>query len=253
MTVSRWRLGLARALAAASALWWALPFFGLIDLLVVVIQDERFYEHYLLETGWGLLYLFLIVVPFLWLVARPAAGLPVVQLLVVGVAVAGAAALAGYPQQVLAALAIWLSGGLVGWVAGSRPGVPALRPDIPLVALTALAAPACVVYAWSQAHGWRPLGSDVTNGLDHRPMQAALGLAVLLVAALGAVAVGARRAAWRVPVWTVAVTVLWLGVESVVYPDHEGSLGTALGIAAAVWGVLFAGTAEVRVRRTPRP
>ena len=255
MTVSRGRIRVARALAGVAAVWWGFLWFGLIDLLVVVIQDERFYQHYLLESGWGLLYLVLVTVPLLWLLVRPTAGLPVVQVLAVACSVAGAAGLAGYPRQLWVALALALTAAAVGWSAGVRPRAVDWRPDLPLAGLTVLAAPASLVYAWSLGHGW--LGhptTDITNGIDHRPMQAALGLAVPLVAALAAVAVGARLAAWRVPVWTVAVTVLWLGVESVVYPDHEGSLGTTLGIAAAVWGVAFAGTAEVRARgrRTAR-
>jgi hypothetical protein len=54
----------ARVLAVAGALFWGILWFGLIDLLVVVLQDERFHEDYLFESGWGLLYLLLVTVPW---------------------------------------------------------------------------------------------------------------------------------------------------------------------------------------------
>lgn len=253
MTVSRGRIGLARALAVGSAIWWGFLFFGLIDLMTVVIQDDRFYRHYLLESGWGLLYLVLVTVPFLVLVVRPTAGLPLTQVLVVAVAVAAAAALAGYPRLLLPAVGLGLTGAAVGCAAGTRTD-PAgwRRADLPLVLLALAAVPAGWRYAWAQAHGWRDaLDPSITNGLDHRPMQAALGLAVPLVAGLAAVAVGARLPLWRVPLWTAAFAAVWLGVESVVYPGLEASLGTAPGVAAACWGVALAVVAEARSGRRP--
>ena len=50
----------ARLIAAVSAVVWGLLFFGVIDLLVAVEHTPGFYESYLLETGWGLLYTFLV-------------------------------------------------------------------------------------------------------------------------------------------------------------------------------------------------
>ena len=43
----------ARGLSAALAFFWAVLFFGIIDLTVVFDQLPDFYESYLLETGWG--------------------------------------------------------------------------------------------------------------------------------------------------------------------------------------------------------
>lgn len=254
MTVSRGRLRLARALAVLFAVLWGFLFFGLIDLLVVVIQDQRFAQHYLLESGWGLLYLVLVAAPLLAAAVRPASGVPLTQVLLVAVAVAAAALLAGYPQQLWPASALAVTALAVGWAAGAPVPRLSLRAvDLPLGALAVVALPAGALYAWSQARGWRGLAPDITFGLDHRPMQAALGLAVPLVAGLAAVALGSRPPLWRVPVWTVAFPAAWLGVESVAYPDHEASLGTVLGIAAAVWGVAFAATAEVRARGRRAP
>ena len=43
----------ARVVAGLAAGFWGFLWFGLIDLLVVVEQDERFHRHYLLESGPG--------------------------------------------------------------------------------------------------------------------------------------------------------------------------------------------------------
>jgi hypothetical protein len=40
--------------AAVAAAWWAIPFFGLVDLSVPFVGGAEFYDGYLLETGWGL-------------------------------------------------------------------------------------------------------------------------------------------------------------------------------------------------------
>jgi hypothetical protein len=61
----------ARIAAVAAAVAWGFCFFGLIDLLVVLIQDDRFYDYYLLETGWGLLYTVLVAFPLATFAFRP--------------------------------------------------------------------------------------------------------------------------------------------------------------------------------------
>ena len=52
-----------RAVAALAALVWGFFFFGLIDLLVRFVPVDDFYDTYLLETGWGVLYFILVTVP----------------------------------------------------------------------------------------------------------------------------------------------------------------------------------------------
>ena len=61
----------ARLTSLALALFWGVPFFGLIDLQVVVFQNEVFYLHYVLEVGWGMLYTVLVMVPLLCWAVRP--------------------------------------------------------------------------------------------------------------------------------------------------------------------------------------
>ena len=66
-------------MARGSAAFWAILFFGVIDLAVPVGKTPGFFDAYLLETGWGVLFTFLVAAPFLSLVVRPAMAMPVVQ------------------------------------------------------------------------------------------------------------------------------------------------------------------------------
>jgi len=62
---------LARTLAVFAALFWSVLFFGLIDLLVVPLQDERFSPYLVVETSWGLLYTTLVALPRVMYAVRP--------------------------------------------------------------------------------------------------------------------------------------------------------------------------------------
>src|SRR6478672_10311896 len=86
-TLHRARLRSARIVAGAGALFWGFFWFGLIDLLVVVEQDQIFYQDYILESGWGLLFLVLVAVPLVVLTISPGSAVSVTQLTVVATAV----------------------------------------------------------------------------------------------------------------------------------------------------------------------
>ncbi len=208
---------------------------------MVILQDERFYEAYLLETGWGLLYTVLVAVPLVTLAVGPRSPVLLRQLAWVGVAVATCAVLTPawaqlIPEAGLVATAILLARLSrqrlqLMWNWSARK-LGAVRGALVLVALAA-----AIVYAVEMIGASRAgLPDDVTWGLDHLPMQAAFAIAVPAVAALGA---GSREPGWRICVWSAAVSAVWLGVVSIVYPEHLGSLGRPLGMAAAAWGVAF--------------
>ena len=225
-----------RVLAALLAVFWGFFWFDLIDLLVVVEQDELFHDDYLMESGWGLLYLVLVTVPLVVLVVRPWDAVALQQVAVCAVAVLLGAAWGTARPQLLnglglvatVALLAW-PGGLVRWRLGrSQP------PSRAGVVLALLALAAAVVYGWPLARAGTP--GDITNGVSHLPMQASLGLAVAGVAGLAALTGS------RLPACTAAFTALWLGVESVVYPDLRGSLGTLGGGCAVVWAFLVVGS-----------
>ncbi len=109
------------------------------------------------------------------------------------------------------------------------------RVDVPLLACTLLAAVPALIYAIRMATS--TVDVERTAGLDHYPIQAALAVAVVLVAAV--ISVSSELAGARLATATLVVTVTWIGLESVVYPDRVGSLGTAWGWVAVGWAITF--------------
>ena len=224
-------------------MFWGILWFGLIDLLVVIEQDELFHEHYLLESGWGLLYLVLVAVPLVVLAVRPgqpgradAAGRRHVRrgavrgLARLGVSALERARARGHHDR--------------AWWPGSAEGrlVTWRRPDLVLAVLAVLGLPAALRYGAPLVDNTTEV-EDITNDVSHYPMQAALALAVVGLVALAAV----TRS--RLPAWTAAFSALWLGVESVVYPDLPASLGTTGGVLTVAWAVLVVAALEVARRR----
>jgi hypothetical protein len=234
----------ARLVASAAAIFWGFLWFGLIDLLVVVEQDADFDEHYLLESGWGLLFLILVTVPLVVLTVRPGDPVALAQLGVVTLAIVVAGAWRPAWPQVWNGAALALTTGVLAWLGRPRWMRPG-RPDPTLLVLVALGAPAAVGYGAPLVRNTTYV-EDITNGVSHYPMQAALALGVV-----GLVAVAALLRS-RLPAWTAAFCAIWLGVESVVYPQHRASLGTTSGAMTVAWGVLVIVAVEVVQRREAR-
>lgn len=231
----------AQVVAGLLAAFWALPWFGLIDLLVVVEQDQLFHVHYLMESGWGLLFLVLVTAPLVVLCVRPGHRVALDQLWLCALAVL-AGALWGYAwPQLVAGLGLVLTVGLVEWLGRAR------RPhwhgvDRVLAGLALLALVAAVAYGDPLARNTTGT-EDITNGVSHYPMQASMALAVAAVAGLAA----ARRS--RLPLWTAAFCAAWLGVESLAYPTLVGSLGAVGGGAALGWAAVLVLAGERRLHR----
>jgi hypothetical protein len=218
--------------------------FGLIDLSVVIDQDRRFYDHYLLETGWGLLFTVLIAVPLVALAVRPRSWLLLAQLVWTAAAIALAALVTPAFDQLIPAAGLAASAAVLAWLTGQRPWPQRqrLRGVNPwIAAMVAGAVLAGIVYAAQMVQAARAGRlDDETWGLAHLPMQAAFGLALPASAALSMLGAVVHASAWRVLTIVTALAAGWLGAVSVAYPDHLGSLGTLLGTAAVVWGALFA-------------
>jgi hypothetical protein len=232
---------LARVLAVASALFWGVLFFGIIDLSVVVMQDWRFHEHYLLEAGWGLLYTGLVMLPLLVWAAVPRCVVLLQEVLAVAVAVfvTGLAALA--PGQLVPAVFLALSAlvpALLARLPLSLPSVQPRRVHPLLASLVALALAGGVAYAVAMIRAaYAGVPDDNTWGLMHLPMQAALALALPAVVAVVALAHAAGQPRWRVGLAFPAITAAGLGAVSVAYPDHLGSLGLVGGAVCLAWAV----------------
>jgi hypothetical protein len=240
MVLGRRRLA-ARVVASGAAVFWGFFWFGLLDLLVVVEQDPLFDQNYLFESGWGLLYLVLVAVPLVVLAKRPGQPIAIAQLVVDTLAVLVGALWRGSFPQLWNGLGLALTVGLLAWLGRGRP-IEWHRPDSVLSLLALIGLPAALVYGVPLIRNTTET-EDITNGVSHWPMQASLALAVVGLVALAAVSRG------RLPAWTAALSALWLGVESVVYPDLRASLGTTGGILTAIWALLVLVAVEVATGR----
>ena len=228
-----------RVLAALSAVFWGFWWFGLIDLATVVTRDPDFAEGYLLESGWGLLHLVLLAVPLVALAVRPwnRSAVAVIEVTAVAVLVGSVWGWSG--RMLLEGLALVATAVVLGW--SRRNDRPTLgRPRPVLLALAVVGLPCALWYAaaWVNAVDDDPWRDDITRGISHYPMQAALALALV-----GLVAVAAFSGSRLVTV-LVAVCALWLGGASIAWPHLDGSLGRPGGALLVVWGlaVVAAGT-----------
>ena len=242
------RLVLARLFAGAGAIWWAIAFFGLIDLTTHFIQGPEFYDSYLLETGWGLLYTVLIAVPLIALVRRPQDAGPMGQLVIASAAVAVPALLVPEPQQLLPAAALLLSFVVLRALGrnghrsdranlGESIAHRARRTPLRSWALVLVATVAAVPYAADMIAAGRAgrYPTDYTFDINHLPMQASFALCIPASAAIATL----RPRGWKVPAVTAAVAAIWLGALSFFYPDHAASLGRLGGLGCVVWGLLL--------------
>jgi len=243
--VFRAQLIAARVVALVAALFWGVLFFGIIDLLVVPEQDEQFFRFYLLETGWGLLYTMLVMLPLLLWAARPRREVFLQQVLAVAAAVLLCGLAALNPGQVfvaglLAATAL-VPAALAGHPLWPFRGVSLSGSSPWLGGLALVAAAPASVYAIQMIHAsYTDAIDDDTWGLMHLPMQAGFGLALAGSASIFVLAGGAHAPGWRFSVLPAAASAAWIGVVSVAYPDHLGSLGTIGGVSSIAWGITIA-------------
>ena len=236
----------ARVSAAVSGFFWLFLFMGLIDLVVPVDETPGFYDSYLLETGWGVLYTFLVGAAFVSLALRPGMVMPPAQVVLVAVCVAVTALAAGSWVQVVPAILLAMNGCAFLVLARRRGRLrkswdrPALDPVVGSAAVVLV--PPAVLFAIDMIIGYRegrpPLDDD-TLGIDHWPMQAAWALALAAVALAVAAGVRARWSGTGLSGGCVAAAAAWFGYWSVVYPNHAGSAGATWGLALIGWALVF--------------
>jgi hypothetical protein len=229
------RLFAARVVAAVGALFWGWLFFGVQDTLTVFVEGQDFAAHYLMESGWGLLFLVLVAGPLIGLVFRPGTVVLVAQVVAVGVAVVVGALMAGSPAHLLPAAALVLTALAVATLGRCRVRSVRFRVDRPLAVLALVAAGPALAYAWRMATS--DVDVERTVNLDHYPIQASLGISALLIASL--IAVTKECSTSWLATATLTVTVGWLGIESAVYPHELGSFGALWGWLAFAWAVVF--------------
>jgi hypothetical protein len=242
----------ARVLALLLAIFWGYLFYGITDLLVFA-QGPEFHQSFHLETNWGLFFLFLIAAPLVSVaIRRPRSGLPTAlqQVLLGGVSVLLGAALSASAMHLLLVVGLVGTAVIVAWCAPTGPALLISRSGrwrCTTGALVVAAIGPCCAYAWASAYAARhdPTPS-VTVGLSHGPVLAALALDVVLVAALAA----RLPDGWVVPTWTVGICTVWVGVDSLIYPDLEAGLSRPWAVAAMIWGILFVAAAHRSARQS---
>lgn len=235
--------------ALVVAVWWAVPFFGIIDLLVGV-APSMFPDEYdwtsvaVVSTSWGLLFTVLVPMPLIAWAIRPMGWVgPELIGVAAAVLVAGLAAPSG--GHVFVAVLIAASAAFPRmW----RP--KPMRPSRPLVlstsfcavhSLLALGFATALFEAWSALDAARNgAADDVTWGLMHLPMQAGFTVAVAASATVGVWAMASRLVGWWFAIVPAALSAAWFGAICVKYPGLSGSVGTTAGWAYVAWGTAIA-------------
>jgi hypothetical protein len=245
-----------RAIGWTAGGFWLLLFFGLTDLSVPLFFQARpeFYEGYLIETGWGVLFTFFAGLPMCFLGARPAwISAPLVSA-ASGVTVLIAAVASAQPVQLVIVAALLLPAAAAWALAPSvrdsdrepsliqAPAEPrGFAVRIPTLGLALVSLPPAIMYAsemFQLARQGEP-EPGYTYVFDHYPIQAASVLVIPLATALLAL----RLPGWRPMMLLVASGTAWFGVVSIVHPNHLGSWGTAWGWTAVAWAVALSSLA----------
>lgn len=223
---------LVRPVAGLLALWWWVPFFGIIDLTVTWDADWPV----MLEAGWGLFFLLFAGLPFMLIAVWPrAAAASVVQLAVSTAVLAVAAAVSLEWQALVVALVMAAATAFVAAVRGRRSVRPwVTTADRSLLGLAAVSLPPWGVYAWQMAAANRMAwpNSDITNSVDHYSVQAAVALTMVAMTAVA----GLRSRGRRLHGTCVALTAGYLGLVSFFWPGVDGGFDAVWSVLAMLWG-----------------
>jgi hypothetical protein len=234
----RRRLLAFRWVASLLAVFWGFFFFGLIDLFVF-LQGATFHEALLLETGWGLLFVFLVAAPPVVAAIRPHPGAVVAgrQIGLVAIAAGLGALWSSSVSHLLVAGGLLLTALLIVVILPYRPRFTASSWAWLRWALVIGAAVPWLGYASASAASARSAEppQEITLGLDHWPIQSALAIAVVLVSGLAATLPRGSMT----PTWTVGIAAAWLGVVAWVNPDLAASMSRPWATAALAWAVAF--------------
>ncbi|WP_153395733.1 hypothetical protein [Ornithinicoccus halotolerans] len=231
----------ARIWCAVMVLFWSVfPGFGLIDLEVMFYAQSGDGWEVGLEASWGVLFTFLVALPYAVVAARPQQLQPALAMLaIVAAALLLAAPLSGKASPLLAAASLTLT---------TAPLLPAARrtwtsprvhaPSPGLGALTAVITTGALWYAaiaFTQSRTGAP--DDTTIVFHHWPVQGALGLTV----AAAAILLATWRPAERLFQITLAASLVTLALAWAMHPHTLGSVNHRLLIAATLTaGLLLA-------------
>ncbi|WP_336713666.1 hypothetical protein [Arthrobacter sp. USHLN218] len=229
----------ARIWAWFAAIFWAVGFFGIIDLTMLFAVNPALHAVMGLETSWGVLFTFIIGGAFVAIAARPRQPWPALVLLWLVVAALLLASVLAEDTGPLAPAVLLLPMSLVPLLSrADRPDRAGgrLDPSGPILALALLGAPGWWAYAAVAVGQSLTPGvvDDTSWGLSHWPIQAALGM-LLVVGVLVMAFWPAGRTLIGIACGSSAVV---LGVSWLLYPDSAGAAHSAgLSLAAILWGL----------------
>jgi hypothetical protein len=232
----------ARIWAWFAAVFWAVGFFGIIDLTMLFGVNPAFHAVMGLETSWGVLFTFIVGGAFVALAARPLQPWPALVLLWLSVAALLLASVLAEDAGPLAAAAMLLPMSLVPLLSrADRPDQAGgrLRPSGPILALALVGAPGWWVYATIAVERSLTPGviDDTSWNLSHWPIQAALGLLLVMGVLVMAFWPGGRTLIGTVCGSSAVV----LGISWLLYPDSAGAVHSPwMATAAILWGLAVA-------------
>ena len=229
----------ARIWAWFAAVFWAVGFFGIVDLTMLFGVNPAFHAVMGLETSWGVLFTFIVGGSFVAIAARPRQPWPALVLLWLVVAALLLAGVLAEDAGPLVPAALLLPMSLVPLLSpADRPDRAGgrLEPSGPILALALLGAPGWWSYtAVAVEQSLTPgVVDDTSWGLSHWPIQAALGLLLVM-----GVLVMAFWPAGRTLIGTACgSSAVVLGTSWLLYPDSAGAAhSTGLSLAAILWGL----------------
>ena len=238
-TFSRRRIRSTRIVAWVFAVFAAVPFFGLIDLGTMLgWADPQYVWEVPLEVSWGSLFTFMVAGAYVWIAVLPRRAEPaVVQLGIVVVALA-VSAVGGFDAgPAFVAFGVAVSALLLGWLSRAFDDWRLqLSLDLLPVLVGVVGAALWLPYALKALARSRtgPAG-EVTNGIEHWPVQGATGFALAMGGAVMAVWWPARPL-FRI---TISLAAVFVGMGSLAYPDRAGATqGLQWAVAVDCMGLL---------------
>lgn len=233
---------LARVVAVVLLLVSTILLMGIIDLFTLPgWVNQEFVWEVPLEASWGALFTFFLGGAYLWVALFPRTPWPALVQLAVGSVALLVGAAAGTDWRPLAVAVGVAASALALWRLTGRPAsTPVVTWPVhrgPL-AVAVLGLPLWLPYALVAFERSRAgvLGS-VTQGIEHWPVQGAVGVALVLGSLTLAVWPDGR------PLLRVAVSLsaVYIGMAELAYPDREGAMQSLTwGIGVTLWGLLVA-------------
>lgn len=247
-----------RIVSAVFAVAYGTVLFGFIDLGALWLGNPSSSESTHLETSWGSLLTFFGAVPLATLAVRPRSLWATTAVLaILAAAVVAAAIVTGYPAALVLALiaAATTAAVLPLGLALERRGAIRLdplriRPTMLPLLLAIIGIPLWGVYV---VHATARFGGppvDLTLGIDHWPIQAASGIAVVLASFAAALLPVVRPLATSAASLTAAA----IGAAASAYSHSASATESKVwGIAIVFWGVAMALALATGGQERPSP